>query len=138
MSRKSRRFEVLLPVQFNDGREVPPEWIAEAVLEIVDHTYFNCDLPSVEAAVRDPQVFFRSQVKPIVVFDEVHQLRNPARLLKIGADLFPKLKILATGSSTLAATKKFRDTLAGRKRGWKSPMPRRWSVPFTAADVRNS
>lgn len=36
-------------------------------------------------------------------------------MLKIGADLFPKLKILATGSSTLAATKKFRDTLAGRK-----------------------
>ncbi len=32
MSRKFRRFEVLLPVQFNDGREVPPEWIAEAVL----------------------------------------------------------------------------------------------------------
>ena len=50
------------------------------------------------------------------VFDEVHQLRDPARVLKIGADSFPKLKILATGSSTLAASKKFRDTLTGRKR----------------------
>jgi hypothetical protein len=50
------------------------------------------------------------------VFDEVHQLRDPARLLKIGADGFPKLKILATGSSTMAASQKFRDTLAGRKR----------------------
>jgi predicted AAA+ superfamily ATPase len=37
-------------------------------------------------------------------------------VLKIGADMFPKLRILATGSSTLAASKKFRDTLAGRKR----------------------
>ena len=78
--------------------------------------YVNCDLPTVEDMVSDPQVFFRSCVKPVVVFDEIHQLRDPARLLKIGADVFPKLKILATGSSTLAASKKFRDTLTGRKR----------------------
>lgn len=78
--------------------------------------YVNCDLPSVEDMVRDPQLFYRGCGKPVVVFDEVHQLRDPARLLKIGADGFPKLKILATGSSTLAASQKFRDTLAGRKR----------------------
>jgi predicted AAA+ superfamily ATPase len=66
--------------------------------------------------VRDPQVFYRGCSRPVVVFDEIHQLRDPARLLKIGADEFPGLKILATGSSTLAASRKFRDTLAGRKR----------------------
>jgi hypothetical protein len=37
MSNRWRRFEALLPLQFNDGRPVPPEWLAEAVLEIVDH-----------------------------------------------------------------------------------------------------
>lgn len=37
-------------------------------------------------------------------------------VFKVGADEFPDLKILATGSSTLAASKKFRDTLTGRKR----------------------
>ncbi|MEI8038831.1 MAG: ATP-binding protein [Verrucomicrobiota bacterium] len=78
--------------------------------------YVNCDLPSVEDMVRDPQVFFRGCAKPVVVFDEIHQLRDPARLLKIGADGFPKLRILATGSSTLAASKKFSDSLTGRKR----------------------
>jgi predicted AAA+ superfamily ATPase len=78
--------------------------------------YVNCDLPVVEDMVRDPQMFFRSCTKPIVVFDEIHQLHDPTRLLKIGADLFPKLRILATGSSTLAASRKFRDTLTGRKR----------------------
>ena len=78
--------------------------------------YVNCDLPAVEDRVRDPQLFFRSSTKPVVVFDEIHQLRDPTRLLKIGADMFPKLKILASGSSTLAASKKFRDTLTGRKR----------------------
>jgi len=35
MSSNWRRFEVLLPLQFNDGRDVQPEWLAEAVLEIV-------------------------------------------------------------------------------------------------------
>jgi hypothetical protein len=37
MSSNWRRFEVLLPLQFNDGRDVPPEWLAEAVLEMVDY-----------------------------------------------------------------------------------------------------
>jgi hypothetical protein len=37
MSSKWRRFEVLLPLRFNDGRPVPEEWLAEAVLELVDH-----------------------------------------------------------------------------------------------------
>ncbi len=79
-------------------------------------TYVNCDLPAVEEMVRDPQLFFGGCTKPVVVFDEIHQLRDPSRVLKIGADLFPALRILATGSSTLAASKKFRDTLTGRKR----------------------
>lgn len=78
--------------------------------------YINCDLPSVEDRIKDPEIFFQSCKKPIVVFDEVHQLKDPSRILKIGADQFPNLKILATGSSTLAATKKFKDALTGRKR----------------------
>ena len=66
--------------------------------------------------LRDPESFFHSVKQRLVVFDEVHQLPDPSRLLKIGADAFPGLKILATGSSTLAATQKFRDSLTGRKR----------------------
>ncbi len=78
--------------------------------------YVNCDLPSVEERLNDPVLFFRGCEQPIVVFDEIHQLSDPARILKIGADMFPHLKILATGSSTLAASRKFKDTLTGRKR----------------------
>jgi len=78
--------------------------------------FLNCDLPSVAERLRDPESFFHSVKQPLVVFDEVHQLPDPSRLLKIGADAFPRLKILATGSSTLAATQKFRDSLTGRKR----------------------
>ncbi|MBI3450166.1 MAG: ATP-binding protein [Acidobacteria bacterium] len=78
--------------------------------------YLNCDLPAVEEMVRDPALFYRNCSAPVVVFDEIHQLRDPSRVLKVGADMFPRLRILATGSSTLAASRKFRDTLAGRKR----------------------
>jgi predicted AAA+ superfamily ATPase len=79
-------------------------------------SYWNCDLPSTARHLEDPETFFRSLKTDTVVLDEVHQLPDPSRLLKIGADEFPKLKILAAGSSTLAATQKFRDTLTGRKR----------------------
>ncbi len=37
MSTKWRRFEVMLPRQFNDGRAVPAEWLSRAALEISDH-----------------------------------------------------------------------------------------------------
>jgi hypothetical protein len=83
---------------------------------LAETEFLNCDLPSVAERLHDPETFYRSLKKQTVVFDEVHQLPDPSRLLKIGADHFPKLKILATGSSTLAATRKFRDTLTGRKR----------------------
>ena len=78
--------------------------------------YMNCDLHVVADMVADPELFYRNCERPVVVFDEIHQLRDPSRLLKIGADLFPTLQILATGASTLAASEKFRDTLTGRKR----------------------
>jgi len=81
-----------------------------------DALYINCDLPSVQRTLEEPELFFDSQVAGnTLIFDEVHQLRNPSQLLKIAADEHPQLKILATGSSTLAATRKFRDSLTGRK-----------------------
>jgi hypothetical protein len=36
MSKKWRRYEVLLPRRFNDGRAVPRAWLGEAVNEIID------------------------------------------------------------------------------------------------------
>jgi uncharacterized protein len=78
--------------------------------------YLDCDLPAVSELVADPVLFFRGVERPVVVFDEIHRLPDPSRLLKIGADHFPHLRLLATGSSTLAVTRKFSDTLTGRKR----------------------
>ncbi len=84
-----------------------------------DARFLNCDLPSVQRQLDDPESFYAGLPRSdtvTVVFDEVHRLRDPSLVLKIGADAFRNLRILATGSSTLAATRKFRDSLAGRKR----------------------
>jgi len=35
MSKKWRRFELLLPLQFNDGKVFPETWLPDAVLELV-------------------------------------------------------------------------------------------------------
>ena len=81
-----------------------------------DAAYMNCDLPSVARSLEDPELFLHEHADhPILIFDEIHRLPDPSLLLKIAADEFPQLKILATGSSTLAATGKFRDSLTGRK-----------------------
>jgi predicted AAA+ superfamily ATPase len=99
--------------------------------------FLNCDLPGVAERLRDPESFFRAVKQRLVVLDEVHQLPDPSRLLKIGADEFPKLKILATGSSTLAATQKFRDSLTGRKRVVELVPVLHEELPaFGVADVR--
>jgi len=36
MSTKCRRFEVLLPLHFNDGRKIPRRWLDQADFEIVN------------------------------------------------------------------------------------------------------
>jgi hypothetical protein len=68
MSSKWRRFEVLLPLQFNDGSEVPAELLAEAVLEIVD--YFGAasyETQKVEGQWRHGGVLIRDNLVKLVV-----------------------------------------------------------------------
>lgn len=90
---------------------------------IPDVEYFDCELPRVRRILSDPQSFLEDMKGRAVILDEIHRLDNPSELLKIAADHYPGIKVLATGSSTLGASAKFRDTLAGRKRElWLTPM----------------
>lgn len=78
--------------------------------------HLNCDVPSTSRMLADPELFLDGQAPgSLLVFDEVHRLQDPSRLLKIVADAYPGLRAIATGPSTLAATRKFRDSLTGRK-----------------------
>ena len=85
--------------------------------------YFDCELPRTRQMMEDPQAFLDGLSSRRVVLDEIHRLPNPSELLKIAADHYPHTRVLATGSSTLGASAKFKDTLAGRKRNvWLTPM----------------
>jgi uncharacterized protein len=77
--------------------------------------YFDCELPGVRRRIESPESFLRHNRGARIVLDEVHRLPNPSEVLKIAADHFPSTRVLATGSSTLGASARFRDTLAGRK-----------------------
>ena len=103
------------PVVWLSGvRRVGKTTLAGMVPDVV---YLNCDLPSTARALADPELLLGSQRRgAVIVLDEVHRLADPSLPLKIAADEYPHLRILATGSSTLAATGKFRDSLTGRKR----------------------
>ena len=85
--------------------------------------YFDCELPRIRRMMTDPEEFLKRLKNRRIVLDEIHRLRAPAELLKIAADHYPNVKILATGSSTLGASRKFKDTLTGRKlEVWLTPL----------------
>lgn len=68
MSSSWRRYEVLLPLQFNDGREVPSDWLAEAVLEIVDRFgAASYETQKVEGHWRQGDVTYRDNLVRLVV-----------------------------------------------------------------------
>lgn len=95
-----------------------------------DTEYFDCELPRVRRMLDDPEEFLQGIRRKTIVLDEIHRLENPSEVLKIAADHFPRMKVLATGSSTLGASAKFRDSLAGRKEEL-------WLTPMMTADLRD-
>ncbi len=94
-----------------------------------DVEYFDCELPRTRRLLDDPEGFLNDTRGKRIVLDEIHRLANPSEILKIAADHYPDTRILATGSSTLGASEKFRDTLTGRKRTV-------WLTPMTLAELK--
>lgn len=88
-----------------------------------DIRYYDCELPRTRREMEDPEAFLEDHKGHRIVLDEIHRLPNPSELLKIAADYFPTTRVLATGSSTLGASARFRDSLSGRKSEvWLTPM----------------
>ena len=59
---------MLLPLQFNDGRDVPAEWLADAVLEVVDaFGAATHETQHVEGHWRHSGVVYRDNLVRIVV-----------------------------------------------------------------------
>jgi len=88
-----------------------------------DIAYFDCELPRTRREMEDPEAFLESYKGKRIILDEIHRLGNPSELLKIAADHYSDTRVIATGSSSLGASTKFRDTLIGRKfEIWLTPM----------------
>ncbi len=101
-------------------RRTGKTWLSQSIEGV---EYFDCELPRVRRAMEDPEAFLNGLRGKRIVLDEIHRLAQPSELLKIAADHFPDVAVLATGSSTLGASQRFRDTLAGRKSElWLTPM----------------
>jgi hypothetical protein len=68
MSKSWRQFEVLIPLRFNDGRNVPARWITEAVLEVGDHFgSASYETQRVEGYWRHGGVLYKDNLTRIVV-----------------------------------------------------------------------
>jgi len=80
-----------------------------------DVEYFDCDDAAVRRSLAEPMGFLRTLRGRRIVLDEAQRLDDPSQVLKNAADHFPDTKVLATGSSRIGASRKFRDSLAGRK-----------------------
>jgi uncharacterized protein len=103
---------------------------------IPDSQYFDCELPSTRRLLDDVEGFLAERRGGTIVLDEIHRLPDATQVLKLAADHFPNLRILATGSSTLGASARFRDTLAGRKlEVWLTPMVRADLDAFGSDDL---
>lgn len=102
-----------------------------------DIAYFDCELPRVRRLIEeDPEGFLEQAEASRLIFDEVHRVAQPAELLKIAADHFSKLRILATGSCTIGASHRFRDTLTGRKRHLHLAPVLYSELPIFGADLK--
>lgn len=105
-------------------------------LDTID--YFDCERPRTRELLADPEGFLEAQKGKRIVLDEIHRLDNPSEILKIAADHYPQVKIIATGSSTLGASAKFADTLTGRKRElWLTPLLLEEAALFGNEDIRH-
>lgn len=107
-------------------------------LSLPDIEYFDCERPRVRQLLADPEGFLDSQRGKSIALDEIHRLENPSEILKIAADHYRDIKIIATGSSTLGASSKFKDTLTGRKREvWLTPLLLEEFASFGSTDIRH-
>ncbi len=100
--------------------------------------YFDCERPRIRQLFDDPEGFLASQKGKRIILDEIHRLDNPSELLKLAADHYPEVHIIATGSSTLGASSKFKDTLTGRKKElWLTPLLLQEMNYFGNEDLRH-
>ena len=79
--------------------------------------YLNCDLEEERQAIDTTARLLLDRLttgKEAIFIDEIQRLENPGLTIKILVDLYPRLKILVTGSSSFEMRNRLSDALTGR------------------------
>jgi len=78
MSRTFRRFEILLPLRFNDGRPVPDELIAETLIELRERFgAVSCETQTIRGIrAHEAQVYRDDLARVFVDADDVPASRE--------------------------------------------------------------
>ncbi len=101
------------------ARQVGKTTLSKAILEPLgnDGLYLNCEIQSVQSALaqREPLALQRFLGnKKLVVLDEAQQVPGIGEVLKLLADTFPAIQIIATGSSSFELARRSSEPLTGR------------------------
>ncbi len=101
------------------ARQVGKTTLAKALLSKYrqEDGYYNCEIQSVRAILgQEEPVLLKKYLgnKKIVVFDEAQYVPNIGRVLKLLADTYPELQIIATGSSSFDLANRTGEALTGR------------------------
>ncbi|MSR56588.1 MAG: hypothetical protein EXS05_02810 [Planctomycetaceae bacterium] len=62
MSKRFRRYEMLLPLRFNDGRPVSSELIEESLLELRERFAESCETQTTRGTWRHDDQFYRDEL----------------------------------------------------------------------------
>ncbi len=120
-----RKLEEIIKKDFNKGkilvlygaRQVGKTTLVNRLLaDFPDALFFSCDQEQVRARIREdvPPLKALFGTSRFVVFDEMQYLKNPGLVLKIIADNFPQMTVIATGSSAFDLANKLNEPLTGR------------------------
>ena len=115
---KERLFKEKVIILYG-ARQVGKTTLAQKILAEFGENgkYLNCELASVETGL---SVLEAEKIKSflgdykIIVLDEAQNVRNIGKVLKIIVDTYPKMQIIATGSSSFDLFQKFSEPLTGR------------------------
>ncbi|MFB6320345.1 ATP-binding protein [Saccharicrinis sp. FJH54] len=117
---KSNLYKGKIIVLFGARRTGKTTLVKELVTESeVKAAYINCDLFQYRSVLSSMDHILLKDLlgnNKLVVLDEAQQIENIGLTLKIIADTFPEIQIIATGSSSFDLSNKISEPLTGRSR----------------------
>lgn len=117
------------------ARRVGKTTLVKQILEnYPDGKYINCDLLQYKAALETTNSEMLGDFignTRLIVLDEAQNIKEIGKVLKIIADTFPGVQVIATGSSSFELSNKLSEPLTGRSRFYHL-------YPFSLEELRQS